>query len=119
MRIQIHNKDKVTLREYLNAAGFNWKTGTIVYQETRVGYPGLAGDFSLEKPTIITPYDKVLDKEFNPSDRFPMFPRIFAKDEEAIYIPAFHNRYCWLEKIETNWTYYTSGNNTPYVGDSG
>lgn len=119
MRILILDKEEVTIRDYLDKAGFNWKTGTIVYQNNTVGYPGLGGSFSLETPTVISPNDKILDKTFKYNYIYPMFPRIFAKDEEAIYVPAFYNRCVWLEKIPTSWLYYTAGNNTPYIGDCG
>lgn len=119
MRILILDKEETTIREYLDKAGFNWKIGTIIYQNSKNGYPGLGGSFSLETPEIISQDNEILDKPFNPKYLYPMFPRIFAKDEEAIYFPAFYNRFTWLEKIHTSWLHYTTGNNTPYVGDCG
>ncbi len=110
-----------TLKQWLNEAGFDWKNGTIVYQEV-LPYDS---ENSGGKPSpgwgkggparYITSDDPILVQHFDSGFGGPEAPRIFARDDKAIYFPRQYDGSTWLEKIYTNSEYYLT-NDTPYLG---
>lgn len=114
MRIVL-NKDIVTVREYLDLAGFDWKNGTVIYQHCSTEYPGIAPSSKLKTPEVISKFHEILDTPFNYNHVCPTFPRIFARDAEAVYFPVYVRGFSWLEKVPVSWLHYTKGEETPYI----
>lgn len=105
-----------TLRSWLNDAGFDWENGTIVYQEANGYSPGWSGSEELSPPRVIESSDSVLDREFDSGYGAPRAPRIFARDNHAVYFPGQYDGSTWLETVIIDPEYYLSGNATPYPG---
>ena len=108
---------KSTLRKWLDEEGFDWKSGTIVYQETESYYPGWTHDCGFKPGEIISVIHPILDREFYSGYGGPECPRIFARDQYAIYFPGQYDGATWLEKIAIDIGHYCiPGNKTPYPG---
>ncbi len=106
-----------TLREWLTNAGFDWDTGTIIYQEIGddENYPGWASE--LKCGSKIPNTAPILDHKFSCGFGGPMCPRILAKDRKAVYFPSKYDGSTELVKVVTDVRHYLKeGNDTPYPG---
>ena len=110
-----------TIREWLNKAGFDWRTGRIIFQETyycdtleRHDTPGWA---SPEGAREITADDPILDYEFDDGFGAPECPKFIAEDRDRFFFPAQYDGATWLEFVWKDINKYLDANNeTPYPG---
>ena len=107
-----------TLRMWLTGEGFDWENGVILYQGVEEDCsPGWAYDDDLEETIQITDTHPILDEEFDSGFGSPQCPRIFAKDEMAIYFPTQYDGSTSLERVIINPKYYIGNTKaTPYPG---
>jgi len=105
-----------TLRQWLTNANFDWKNGTIIYHETKENdSPGWSFDI-ISRQSIGTIHP-ILDLQFYDGYGSPQAPKIFARDNDAIYFPMQYDGATWLEKVIIDPEYYLNDNaNTPYPG---
>ena len=108
-----------TIREWLNAAGFDWDRGVLIYQAIKMGesdYPGWASDDQLKTPIYIDKTHAILDAKFSSGYGGPECPRFFARDSTAIYFPGQYDGATWCEKVVIDPEAYIQGLETPYPG---
>lgn len=112
---RIGEKLMTTIREWLNIKGFDWPTGSIIYQETADGhYPGWQDPLNSYK---ITSKHHILDKPFNSGFGGPECPRFFARDKEAVYFPSQYDGSTRCVRVAIDPDYYLiPGNETSYPG---
>ena len=76
-----------TIREWLSQSGFDWKGGTIIYQEVEGGYPGWSNPINaliIDKRNT----HPILDQHFKDGYGSPDCPRFVAKDKNHMYFPG-------------------------------
>ena len=76
-----------TYRIELEKLGFDWASGTILFEPYSGPYK------PREKPITLERDDAVLDKVFFASTSHSQIPRIFASDKQAVYFSDTHPRY--------------------------
>lgn len=100
-----------TLREWLEAAGFDWSTGRVIVQF--VGDKSCADYTKSDRSEEVGRDHQILDAEFDCAD-CPMF---IAEDGGWIYFPGVYDSSSWLVRISKNLSYYLNPENpTPVVG---
>lgn len=114
-----------TLREFLDEQKFDWHSGTILIQWTKI-YMYDDGEEDKERPgwdeitgaSFITFDHPILDKEFSDGYGGPECPRFVAEDAEAIYFPGTYDGATWCSKVYKELGKYLDWENleTPYVG---
>jgi len=97
-----------TLRQWLTDSGFNFDTGTIVYQKGDGWEPSKDGIY-------IDKEHPILDHEFNDGYGGPQCPAIFAKQGNCIWFPGQYDGSTWLEKVCIDSEYYKD-HPIPYPG---
>ena len=111
---------KVTLRECLTDAGFDWcSSATIILHEVSNEdwcAPGNMSGKDVKRRSII-PYDHpILDQPFDDGYGSPEMPRFVAYDDHFIYFPGEYDGATWVTKVARGWRYYLlDGVDTPYV----
>lgn len=87
-----------TIRQWLDAEGFNWTTGRIIYQPTGDNFtPGWSAPAGAEQIGADHP---ILDHEFYDGHGGPECPRFIAEDAARIYFP---NQYDGATSIVAVW----------------
>jgi hypothetical protein len=106
---------KVSIREWLDKAGFNWETGKIILHKTEGDSPGWE---DAKGADYIGYDDPILDQKFTNGYGGPKCPRFIAKDDEVIYFPGMYDGSTWLEGVYVDLDKYLDYKNypTPYVG---
>lgn len=92
-----------TLREWLDAAKFDWEHGKIVLQEAPKSqyYDGPDRYADLEKRTAreLSHDDPVLDRKFSTSYGGVSAPQFIAEDGGRIYFVGCYDGSSWLEYV--------------------
>lgn len=106
-----------TIREWLENNGFDFETGTIVYQPTTGSSPGCSYDEEIQQGVIVGKAHVILDREFNNGYGSPQCPRFFARDNDAVYFPVQYDGMTYCERVPIDTAVYVNGNQpTPYPG---
>lgn len=109
-----------TLREWLTQRGFDFENGIILYQAVTNPdcAPGWAyEDRDREETVQIDASNEILDRVFDSGYGGPDCPRIFARDNDAIYFPSQYDGATWLERVEINPESFIGNKKpTPYPG---
>ena len=106
-----------TIREWLNAFGFNWESGKIIYQETCGDAPGWDEPVAAR---LVGHWDPILCLEFDAKWGGPECPRFVAEDDAAIYFPAQaqYDGSTWCVRIWKDLLRYLDiANESPYPGE--
>lgn len=114
-------RSDTTLRELLNALGFDWNTGRIVYHDVTqpdgeyTGNPGWSDATSAQEIPDTHP---ILDKEFYTGFGGPQCPRFVAEDAVKIYFPSQYDGSTQVHSIWKDLGKYLDfkENSTPYPG---
>lgn len=106
-----------TLREYLDKAGFDWETGTIVIQKATPqdwwdeddGYYESSPIYEWDKFTgkIVKTEDSALSEDLG---AWSPLPKFVARDKEFIYFPAQYDGATWVEKVAVDIKRYAGDN---------
>jgi hypothetical protein len=107
---------KSTLRKWLDAEGFDWSSGRIIYHKTsEEDCPGWTSD--IESREEINSEHPIFDFEFSSGFGGPKCPRIFARDKDAIYFPSQYDGSTCLERVAIDCGFYLQDRSqTPYPG---
>ena len=102
-----------TIREWLSESNFDWKDGTIIYQETGDNYPGWG---RVTSASIIENDHPILDENFDDGFGGPDCPRFVAKDKNHTYFPGQYDGSTFIVVVSANMDDYLNGLETPYPG---
>lgn len=112
-----------TIREWLEAAGFDFDNGKIIVHLTRNDddeeYVGSSPGWDEAVKATETPEEvaDVISKEFDSGYGGPKCPRFIAEDGDKIYFPAQYDGSTWLEFVYKDIDKYMNiENETPYPG---
>lgn len=103
-----------TIRIELDRLGFDWKSGVLL-RESGVGRQSAPG----RNTKSIKSEDALLDHKFSNGSNLMDIPRVFARDNKAVYFPLVtHKRGARLVRVVINpETYLKTDLPLPYPGD--
>lgn len=109
-------RNRVTLRQWLTQAKFDFAEGRIIYHPVRDNeYPGYS---DLWGEPIPMP-EEILDQVFRADYEGPECPRFIAEDSRALYFPYKDKGRTGLVVVYKNLDAYTTRlEQTPYPGSS-
>lgn len=105
-----------TIRTWLEASGFDWKSGKVLIQKTSGYSPGWSGEDEIVSTKFVAEADPILGKEFDEGYGAPRCPRFWAKDKVAIFFPSQYDGATGIEKVYLKPDKYLAGELTPYPG---
>jgi len=109
-----------TLRKWLTEQGFDFKTGVIVFEDTRQDHHPYNSPVhyyeSQAVRSIIDFQHPILDHEFDDGYGSAQCPRIVARSGDFLFVPLEYDGSTQLVKINVNPEYYLdSDESTPYL----
>ena len=106
-------RNVATIAGWLNEAGFDWESGTIIWQDTGTDEPGWA---SMKSARKIPPDHPILTKEFDSGFGRAECPRFIAEDRERLYFPSQYDGKTDLVYVYKNIDVYLTSKDSPYPG---
>jgi hypothetical protein len=101
----------VTLRKELTGAGFDWKTGKIIYQESdNADSPHWGDPISAQ---YIEQTHPLLDQEYDCGHGGPECPRFIAEDDKALYFPSQYDGATNMVRVWKDINHYLNWKENP------